>query len=217
MPRHIICYDAGFRNLGYMVAQLPEVMSDKPIPITLGISSAELPPKRSRRGRTVTSMNVECIIKQVDFMRRLHHAYDPVGYFIELPTGGAKSASAIKGMAFATAYLVSTLHIISNPDVVQRFFLPSAIKKCLCGTNKASKLDIARAVVAYWPEIDDWPGFKVITKKRKLKGRQYEEEDKAAAHDATDAGAVCITATCTDDYKELWGHDDDGGFELDCE
>lgn len=216
MGRNIICYDAGFQHLGYMAAQLPDAPGGKPVPVTLGVSDAVLPPKQLRRGKTVTLMSVERILKQVDFVRKLHYAYNPVAYFVELPTGGAKNAVAIKGMAFATAYLVTTLHLVSEPNVLKRFFLPSTVKKCLCGRNDASKLDIARAVIAFWPEIDDWPGFKVITKKKTKKGKKVVEEDKAAAHDATDAGAVCITATCTDDYLKLWEHDDDGaGFDPD--
>jgi hypothetical protein len=76
-------------------------------------------------------------------------------------------------------------------------------------------LEVARAVIAYWPEINDWPGFKVITKKRTKKGAKTVEEDKAAAHDATDAGAVCITAVCSPDYKQLWECDNGSGYELD--
>lgn len=215
MSKNIICYDAGFQHLGYMVAQLPDEVGGKPTPVTLGVSDAVLPPKKLRRGKTVTLLSVERITKQVDFVRRLHHAYDPIAYFVELPTGGAKNAVAIKGMAFALSYLVTAIHILSNPGVVKRFFLPSAIKKCLCGCNDASKLDVAREVVKYWPEVGDWPGFKVITKKKTKKGKKVVEEDKAAAHDATDAGAVCITAVCSPDYKELWECDDGSGDDPD--
>jgi hypothetical protein len=116
--RNIICYDAGFQHLGYMVAQLPETVGGKPVPVTLGVSDAVLPPKAHRkRGKTVTESNVERILKQVDFARQLHHAYNPVAYFVELPTGGAKNAVAIKGMAFATAYLVTVIHMLSDPGV----------------------------------------------------------------------------------------------------
>lgn len=217
MVRNIICFDAGFQHLGYMVAQLPDEPGSKPVPVTLGVSDAVLPPKAKRdRKKTVTEYNVERITKQVDFVRRLHYAYNPVAYFAELPHSGAKSALAIKGMAFATAYLVTTIHLLCEPGVLKRFFLPSTIKKCLCGKSRdVSKLDIARAVIAYWPEIDDWPGFKVITKKKTKKGKKVVEEDKAAAHDATDAGAVCITATCSPDYKQLWEQDIGSGYELD--
>lgn len=215
--RNIICFDAGFQHLGYMVAQLPEEVGGKPVPVTLGVSDAVLPPKKKRdRKKTVTAYTVERIEQQVDFVRQLHYAYDPVAYFAELPHSGAKSALAIKGMAIATAYLVTTIHLLSRPDVLRRFFLPSAIKKCLCGHNDASKLEIARAVIAYWPEVGDWPGFKVI-KKKKTKGKKgvVVEEDKAAAHDATDAGAVCITAVQSPEYKLLWEQEFESGQDID--
>lgn len=213
--RRIICFDAGFQHLGYMVAQLPDDPKEKPVPITLGVSDATLPPKAKRdRKKTVTEYTVERIIKQVDFVHQLHRQHEPVAYFVELPTSGAKSALAIKGMAIATSYLVTAIHLLSAPGVAKGFFLPSAVKKCVTGESDATKLDIARAVISYWPEIGHWPGFKVIKKKKTKKGKKLVLEDKAAAHDATDAGAVCITATCSDTYKGLW-EQDGGEYELD--
>lgn len=215
MDRYIVCYDAGFVHLGYMVAKLPDDPDDKPIPIDFGISAAELPPKHKRdKKKSATMSNIERILKQVDTVRILHNRYNPVAYFIEMPHSGAKSAAAAKGMAYAIAYLAAALHLLCGRHVVKRFFLPKAVKKCVTGSNKASKLDIARAVLAFWPEIDEWPGFKVITKKIVRDGETFHEEDKAASHDATDAGAVCITATRTDAYKRLW-ENDDGEHELD--
>jgi len=108
-------------------------------------------------------------------------------------------------MSFATAYLATALHLIA-PKVCCTIFLPSQVKKAVTGDPNASKLDIARAVIKYWPEIgaDDWPGFKVIAKRKVKKGKKIVEQDKAIAHDATDAGAVCITATRHDSYMSLF-------------
>jgi hypothetical protein len=209
MKRRIICYDAGFVNLGYMVAELPKQVGSKPMPIDFGVSHAPLPPKKKRnRKKGVTEWSVERIIKQVDAVRRLHMKYSPVGYFIELPHSGAKSALAAKGMAYATSYLITALHLLCTRNVHIRFFLPKSVKKCVTGDISASKLDVARAVLAYWPEIEHWPDFKVITKKKTVKGSTIIIEDKAASHDATDAGAVCIAATRSPDYAELWETND---------
>ena len=204
---NIICYDAGFVHLGYVVAELPESPDLKPRLIHLGTSHAELPKKSERalRNKSVTYKNVHRILKQVDAVKRLHRQYKPVGYFIEMPHGGAKGALAIRGMSFATAYLATAIHLLA-PKVCCTIFLPNQVKKVVTGDRNASKLDIARAVMAYWPEIGaaDWPGFKVIAKKKVKKGKKIVVEDKAIAHDATDAGAVCITATKHDSYMSLF-------------
>ena len=204
---NIICYDAGFVHLGYMVARLPTSADLKPIPIDLGMSAAELPTKKAMilalATKSVTDKNIRRILLQVDTVKRLHKQYKPVGYFIEMPHGGAKGALAIRGMSFATAYLATALYLLA-PRVARTVFLPNQVKAAVTGNRNASKLDIARAVIEYWPEINDWPGFKVIEKRKIRKGEKIVEQDKAIAHDATDAGAVCITATRHDSYMRLF-------------
>jgi Holliday junction resolvasome RuvABC endonuclease subunit len=202
---YIICYDAGFVNLGYMVAKLPRTPDEKPKPIDFGVSEAALPKKAERalRTKSVTYKNLHRILRQVDTVQGLHEKYNPVAYFVEMPHGGARGALAIRGMSFATAYLATSIHLLA-PDACFKIFLPNQVKKAVTGNRNASKLDIARAVLAYWPEIDHWPGFKVIAKKKTKKGKKIVEEDKAASHDATDAGAVCITATTDESYMSLF-------------
>lgn len=210
---NIICYDAGFVHLGYMVAELPESPDERPRPIHLGVSAAEIPTRKEERRLfkrlTVTQQNIRRILTQVNTVKRLHRKYKPVGYFIEMPHGGAKGALAIRGMSFATAYLATSIHLLA-PKACCTVFLPNQVKKAVTGDRNASKLDIARAVIDYWPEIGEWPGFKVIAKRKTKKGKKVVEQDKAIAHDATDAGAVCITAMRHDSYLELFYGKDNG-------
>lgn len=199
---HIICFDAGFTNLGYMVARLPKYPGPKPTPVDFGVSSAPLP-KKGERARRVTDQNILRINKQVDTVRRLHKKYKPVAYFAEMPHGGAKGAPAIRGMAYSVAYLSAAIRLLAlrKPFIV---FLPGDVKKAVTGKRNADKLAVAQAVLDYWPEIQCWPGFKIITVKECKDGEPVVAQRKALAHDATDAGAVCITATQHESYLRLF-------------
>lgn len=202
---NIICYDAGFVHLGYMVAELPATPAGKPRPIDLGTATAD-PPKKSEhalRQKSVTEKNIHRILMQVDVVEQLHEKYEPIGYFIEMPHGGAKGALAIRGMSFATAYLATAIHLLA-PGTCCKIFLPNQVKKIVTGDRNASKLDIAKVVTKFWPSIKHWPGFKVIEKRKTKQGKKVVVKDKAIAHDATDAGAVCIAAMTHESYLSLF-------------
>jgi len=189
----IIGFDAGFVNIGYMVAELPDDPADKPIPVTLGVFSAPLPSKkqRQRKGIPVAMQNVMRVRKQVCALVQLLREHDPVATFIEYPHGGAKSAIAARSMGAAMALMAATLEVFL-PNVPSVVFIPSDIKEALTGAFKASKEQIAQKVIDFWPQITKWPGFKLSGKGEKTK------------RDATDAGAVLITAMTHDVYKSLF-------------
>jgi Holliday junction resolvasome RuvABC endonuclease subunit len=190
---HILGLDSGFVNIGYMVAKLPDRPTGKPIPVTLGVSSVPLPSKkvRKRRGIPVAAQNVLRVRKQVQFMVELCAKYKPAATFVEYPHGGAKSATAARSMGAAMALMAATLEALT-PTVPSVVFIPSDIKEAVSGGFKASKEQIAQKVIDFWPEIQDWPGFKLNGSGKKVKS------------DATDAGAVVITAMSHDVYKSLF-------------
>ncbi len=190
---HIIGFDAGFVNVGYMVAKLPIDPTDKPIPVALGVSSAPLPSQkvRKRKGIPVAAQNVLRVRKQTRFIVELCQKYNPAATFIEYPHGGAKSATAARSMGAAMALMASTLEV-AMPTVPSVVFIPSDVKEAVSGGFKASKEQIAQKVIDFWPEIKGWPGFK-------LSG-----EGKKTTSDATDAGAVIMTAMTHDVYKSLF-------------
>ena len=189
----IIGYDAGFCHLGYFVAKLPSLPSEKAIPIEFGVSDAPLPSQkqRKREGIPVATQNVLRVRRQARFLVEMHNQYRPSAYFVEFPHGGAKSSTAARGMGLATGLLAATLEAVA-PEVPMVVFIPSTIKEAVSGSFKASKEAIAQQVIDYWPEIENWPGFKLSGKGKKTKS------------DATDAGAVLIAARDTDIYKALF-------------
>ena len=205
MMRTMVCYDAGFVHLGIMVAQLPEIVGEMPVPIYIAVSEAALPKRLELelKSKSVTFRNVHRILKQVDVVKAIQRKYKPVAYFVELPHGGAKGALAIRGMAFSTAFLVTAIHLLA-PKALFHCFSPFEVKKAVTGDGKADKLDVAQKVVDTWPEIAVWPGFKIVTVTKKKKGKKFTVQKKGLSHDATDAGAVCITATQHPSYGELF-------------
>jgi Holliday junction resolvasome RuvABC endonuclease subunit len=190
---YVIGFDAGFVHIGYMVVKLPGHVTDKPIPIELGVSDAPIASQkeRKRKGLPVAVQTVLRIRKQARFVAALCEKYKPAATFIEYPHGGAKSAIAARSMGAATGLLAATLEV-ALPDKPSIVFLPSDIKEAIAGSFKASKEEIARKVMDYWPEIKNWPGFKLDGSGQKV------------SSDATDAGAVVIAATRHDIYKSLF-------------
>jgi len=203
--RTMVCYDAGFVHLGIMVAKLPEIVGEMPEPIHISVSEAALPNKLEfeLRSKSVTFRNIHRILKQVDVVEKIHHRFKPVAYYVEMPHGGAKGALAIRGMSFATAYLATAIHLLA-PRVLFHCFSPFEVKKAVTGDGKADKLVVAQRVIDTWPAISNWPGFKIVTVIKRKKGAKLEVQKKALAHDATDAGAVCITATQHPTYSGLF-------------
>ncbi|KKN28030.1 hypothetical protein LCGC14_0858420 [marine sediment metagenome] len=196
--RMIVGLDAGLTHLGIMVAELPRTLQEKPKPIYLATSKAPPNPTQEERrhGISVMHRSVERIQVQVHAIADIHSKYDPVAYFIEMPSGGGKSAAASRGMAYSIAYIATTLYLLAWEKEI-RYLSPQAVKKAVIGWHTGSKLEVAEKVFEFWPEVDSWPGFRIVQKKGK--------QDKALGHDSTDAGAVIITATQTDLYKSLVG------------
>ena len=192
----IVGFDAGLTHLGIMVAELPTSLRAKPKPIHLETSEAPPnPTKQERRaGISVMVRSVERVQAQVRAIANIHAAFDPVAYFIEMPVGGGKSAAAARGMAYSIAYVASALYLLAwDREVV--YLSPQDVKKATIGWPTGSKLEVAEKVFEFWPDVKDWPGFKIVKKKGK--------PDKALGHDATDAGAVIITATQHAIYRDL--------------
>jgi Holliday junction resolvasome RuvABC endonuclease subunit len=189
----ILGLDAGFVNIGFAVAELPDDPTDKPILVELGVSSAPLPSakERKRKGMPVALQNVLRVRKQAQFLAALCKKYNPVATFVEYPHGGAKSAIAARSMGAAMALMATALKILL-PNIPSTVFTPSDIKEIVGGAFKTSKEQVAQKVIDFWPSVSTWPGFKLNGEGLKVK------------QDATDAGAVVIAAMTTDVYKSLF-------------
>jgi len=180
---NIICYDAGFVNLGWVVAAVSK--RSEPIIVDCGVSVAKnlSPKERKRRGLSVAHQNIARMEKQVDHMLALHREHQPSAYFIEVPHGGAKGAIAIRSMAYATAMLVGVLKVVADELPVE-FMLPSEVKVVVGGSTTASKERLASEVKTCWPNTD-WDAF------------------GARSDNATDAGAVCLAMRFHRTFKAL--------------
>jgi Holliday junction resolvasome RuvABC endonuclease subunit len=94
-------------------------------------------------------------------------------------------------MGYATAIVAAALEAVA-PDTPMVVFIPSDTKEAVAGKTSASKEEVARKVMDYWPDVGKWPGFK-------LSG-----DGKKKGDDATDAGAALIAGTKHDVYKALF-------------
>jgi Holliday junction resolvasome RuvABC endonuclease subunit len=179
----IACFDAGFVNLGWVVAEIRK--REEPTIVDFGVwSFSPLSPKeRKRRGLAVAHQNVARIQEQAECLVELHRTHQPSGYFVEVPHGGAKGAIAIRSMAYATATIATALKVLA-PETPAVFMLPSDIKELVGGKLAASKEMIASAVRNFWPDIN-WDAF------------------GARSDNATDAAAVCLAARFHPTYKAL--------------
>ena len=113
--------------------------------------------------------------------------YSPNVVAVELPFSGAKSALAIKGMAFASGLAVSTLAVLNMRRPVPytvAYFLPNQTKVECTGNRNAEKEEMIVAAANTWPDVV-WP-------KIKLKSRSWEIKiDESAAI----ADSLCAVLT----------------------
>jgi Holliday junction resolvasome RuvABC endonuclease subunit len=111
----------------------------------------------------------------------LSRATPPDAAVVELPVGGAKSAKAIKGMAYAAATSIATLCVLKIPTTV---ISPFASKKHLTGDPYADKEEVILAVQQIWPDIS-WPSKAMKRGKPKIDMRGMEAIADALAAAAT--------------------------------
>jgi len=180
---NIICLDAGFVNLGWVVAEVSKRSEPKIVDCGVSVAKNLSPKERRRRGLTVAHQNIARIEVQVEHLLRLHKKYKPRAYFIEVPHGGAKGAIAIRSMAYASALLVATLKVIAD-DIPVIYMLPSEVKDLVGGTTNSSKEALASAIRTFWPDVD-WSAA------------------GAKSDNITDAGAVCLAMRFHQTFKAL--------------
>jgi len=180
---NIICYDAGYVNLGWVAAKVTKRTEPKVIDCGVSMAPQLSPKERKRRGLSAAHNNIARIEKQVAFVVNLHRLYDPAAYFIEIPHGGAKGALAIRAMAYATTLLVASLQILADGRPVT-YMLPSEVKELVGGKTTSSKEELASAVRTFWPTVD-WAKH----------GKKSEN--------MTDAGAVCLAMRFHQTFKAL--------------
>ncbi len=111
----------------------------------------------------------------------------------ESPSGGGKSAIAIRSMGIATGVLGVVTALM--PNVVFVNVQPDAVKRTVGGSISAGKEGVERAVRAWFSEYE-WPKLK-----------------KDSEHILDAAGAL-LTCRDSDAYRRLAGDDDGSGTTL---
>jgi Holliday junction resolvasome RuvABC endonuclease subunit len=110
--------------------------------------------------KTKPMTNKMKIYKSNDDARRIREIFEVLSakvkeYDIQLtvsesPSGGGKSASAVKGMAFATAIVAC---LAEAHDLALLMIQARESKKRMCGKATASKEEMQKAVAAIYPEL----------------------------------------------------------------
>lgn len=189
--RYAIGIDAGYCNMGAVVAKLPKKITGGMEIVEQRIMSARLMSGADlkREGIAKSLDGLRRISEQTDNLDALFGEWSPCVIFTEIPLGSGKSSSAVKGMAFATALLGVFLRL-RYPDVPCRHFSPYDLKIGIGGKANATKESIAEAVHAAWPDVE-WIN-------RTTHGR------KVSSYDIEDAAATLLLAPDTDIYKAIY-------------
>lgn len=137
---------------------------------------------RSADRESVALDDVRRILETVNAIRSLIHKHPVDLAVVELPLAGSRSFQAAKGMAYATAMTVSTLHVLG---IKTALINPYANKRGSTGDNRAVKEDVIGAVHRVWSEIP-WP---LKTVRKKLTNHPDEQQQEAIA----DALSTVIT------------------------
>lgn len=115
--------------------------------------------KQQRKESSVYKSNDDArrCIEVSDKIERIVSVYKPDIAVIELPSAGAKSSGAIRGMALGAATTVVTLHRLG---VAMRYITPGANKKGSTTDRNAEKEAVIAAVRKVWPSYAGWPKLK---------------------------------------------------------
>lgn len=180
--------DAGLTAPGFAVAAIDAIGTKNDRLLHYGC----FVPTMLEEGRK-TLKDVNRIEQIVSHMLDLCELYRPSAIIIELPTGGAKSAAAIKGMAFSTSMTSAALTCYKHYQDEQLeiiYITPIANKKAALGLEKfnveVDKWDMVKAAEKVWPSIV-WP-----TRKNRKKEIVIDEGKAWAIADACGCLAAYI-------------------------
>lgn len=192
--RYILGIDAGFTSMGIAVCDtdLNFTCAECFIPDVKRIEKVKLEKKTKKITLSQTEFDTQRIYKISSRIIEVITDYRPDIVIVELPTGGAKSAGAIKGMAMSTALTCATLNVIKHSGI-HNFELvritPIQNKKGATGLDKwhgeghdEDKWLIFQHVNKQWPNIP-WP----------KKARNPEEYDDAKCWAMADALSCIMT------------------------
>ena len=148
---NVLGIDAGFTALGVAVVKVDEKSPTLPLGSLVYRNCVRT--DRSKDRDSVTTDDAKRITQLVDEYLKIVETYRPDVAVAELPTGGARGAGAIKGMAFSTSMTVTALHLLKVKMII---ISPLANKKASTGNPNAEKSQVMSAVGKFWPGIV-WP------------------------------------------------------------
>lgn len=195
MERKIIGWDTGLTSPGIAVVKITDL---KPIGDVLMAECFQ--PKFPEDTATNTESATYRIAQITERIIHLCDLYEPHVIVAELPTGGAKSSSAVRGMAFSTATTAATLTAVVHyrrkagmtviPEIV--YITPNANKKGSTGLKtwnippELSKSEVMTAVANIWPGIA-WP------RKKNRKGIETADLDDSKCWAISDSLSCIAT------------------------
>lgn len=152
----ILCIDPGFAHTGWCVI-------NKQLKTTEIIATGCIHTTKDKTARLQSLDNVRRIKIVFNCLLEIIKVHQPKSLAIELPTGGAKSASAIKALAFVTG-LVGCLEVTSG--LPTKYVSPMDIKKVilndatrLINSKKVGKDEIMQFVKDCYPNYN-FPKYK---------------------------------------------------------
>ena len=151
--------------VGFAVVDLRSNLMDSSVIFTEAFRTSKEKKKDGKRSRKVTEDDALRITLIVNRMVELVCRFSPDAVVAELPVGGARSAGAIKSMAFSTAMTVATFTILNLPVL---FISPYDTKRIVGGVTRVAKGEDYKAhviagVKKVWPNIN-WPRMKKLDK-----------------------------------------------------
>ncbi len=165
--------DAGLTAPGFAIVRR---QTDRPDDFGAVLHAECFLPDAERVGSKST-YDADRIAQIVTRIVELSDQYAVSRFACELPTGGAKSSAAVRGMAFSTAMSVSAITCIrlARPTVSVQYVTPIQSKKASSGIGARhtdadqGKWDVFQAVNAVW-RYEDWP-------KKRRKSHQHLLDD----------------------------------------
>lgn len=120
-------------------------------------------------------------------LRALADRHEPFGVVLELPPGGAKSASAVRAMALVTGICAGVLDAL---DLTYEVYQPGDVKKAATGGRTDSKAEIMAWALAKYPAA----AAKFQDRKGKLLNAFEHVADALAVFEAAKDGNMVKTA-----------------------
>jgi Holliday junction resolvasome RuvABC endonuclease subunit len=142
--------DIGFRNSGIVIF---DVDGDQ----MKYVASACISPKKPKKAKYVALADADMLKQSALAITDMLRKYNVQRVSFELPTGGALSARANRGLAFATCMCV---YIPLLLNIESSFVTPREVKLAATGDQWAEKDAVIAAVAQLFPEVLDHPKTK---------------------------------------------------------